>query len=239
MSSIDPTARTWWFDELAHAGSENLDPDHVARYDDKQDAAARDDVELLRRHGLERLSTVLDVGAGTGQFVLAVAPSCAEVTALDVSPAMIARLTANVEAAALDNVTIVRGGFLTYAHDGPPVDVVYSRWALHHLPDMWKALAVLRMRRHLRPGGLLRLSDVAFSCGPAELEPRVEQWRSTLPHHAPDGEWQRSDIDDHLRDEYSTFTWLLEPMIERAGFEIVERHTSDDGILADYVARAR
>lgn len=26
--------------------------------------------------------------------------------------------------------------------------------------------------------------------------------------------------EEHVRDEHSTFTWLLEPMIERAGFAI-------------------
>lgn len=31
----------WLLDELAHAGRENLDADHVSRYDRKEDATAR------------------------------------------------------------------------------------------------------------------------------------------------------------------------------------------------------
>ena len=31
------------------------------------------------------------------------------------------------------------------------------------------------------------------------------------------------DLAEHLRTEYSTFTWLLEPMLERVGFEILDR----------------
>ncbi len=41
-----------------------------------------------------------------------------------------------------------------------------------------------------------------------------------------------------MRDEHSTFTWLLEPTIERAGFVIEEAEHSADGVFAAYVARA-
>jgi hypothetical protein len=41
-----------------------------------------------------------------------------------------------------------------------------------------------------------------------------------------------------VRDEHSTYTWLLEPMIERCGFEIERASYSDDRIFARYVLRA-
>jgi hypothetical protein len=41
-----------------------------------------------------------------------------------------------------------------------------------------------------------------------------------------------------VRDEHSTFTWLLEPMIVRAGFEIEDAAHADDGIFARYILRA-
>jgi hypothetical protein len=34
--------------------------------------------------------------------------------------------------------------------------------------------------------------------------------------------------------EHSTFTWLLEPMLERAGFDVAARLLSNDGIYAAY-----
>ena len=68
--------------------TENLDPGHVARYDDKEDANASVEVERLVKLGLGARSTVVDLGAGTGQFTLAVAPACASVIAVDVSPLM-------------------------------------------------------------------------------------------------------------------------------------------------------
>lgn len=58
----------WRLDEVAFAGRENLDPDHVARYDTKEDAGAAEEVELLEHRGvLGASSTVVDLGAGTGQ----------------------------------------------------------------------------------------------------------------------------------------------------------------------------
>ena len=75
-------------------------------------------------------------------------------------------------------------------------------------------------------------------CEPHEVPERVGAWRATLPAVAPDDEWTRADIDEHVRDEHSTFTWLLEPMIERSGFRIERADRSPDGILAEYVARA-
>jgi hypothetical protein len=45
--------RGWVLDELAHAGRENLNTEHVARYDRKMDASAAAEVELLRDLGME------------------------------------------------------------------------------------------------------------------------------------------------------------------------------------------
>ncbi len=229
----------WLLDELASAGRENLDAKHVALYDEKEDAKAAEEVELLRGLGLDERSEVVDLGAGTGQFTLAVAHACKRVVAVDISPLMLARLRAKVAASGLSNVEIVEAGFLSYEHSGGPADFVYSRWALHHLPDFWKSTALYRMRTILRAGGILRLSDIAYSFDPAEAEERIEQWCASVPVRATrEGEWTRADIEEHVRDEHSTFTWLLEPMIERSGFQIERVQHSIDGFFAQYVARA-
>jgi len=237
---VVPPARstpTWFIDERAYAGRENLDEGHVARYDGKMDADADAEVARLEDLGLTTDSLVVELGAGTGQFSVAVAPACGRLIAVDVSPPMLARLREKLAALRLDNVELVQAGFLTYEHAGPPADVVYSRFALHHLPDFWKAVALDRVRRMLRPGGVLRLWDIVYDFAPAAVEERIEAWCAT-GGDTVDGDWSRAELEEHVRDEHSTFSWILEPMIERAGFAIAAAEHSDDGVLAKYVLRA-
>lgn len=228
--------RGWLLDEVASAGRENLDAGHVSRYDSKEDAGAAEEVRFLAGLGLTRESVVVDMGAGTGQFTVAVAPACARVVAVDVSPVMLAALRATVDQARLGNVEVVQAGFLTYEHRGRAADLVYSRYALHHLPDFWKGVALARLHRTLRPGGLLRLWDVVYDVDPADAEERIEAWCST--GNAPDaGGWSRSELEEHVRDEHSTFSWLLEAMVRRTGFTVEAAEHSDDGIFGKYVLR--
>ena len=79
----------WRLDEVASAGRENLDVGHVSRYDSKEDAASAAEVEMLFGLGLTSESVVVDLGAGTGQFAVAVAPVCGRVIAVDVSKVML------------------------------------------------------------------------------------------------------------------------------------------------------
>lgn len=223
-------------DELAYAGRENLDADHVAHYDAKEDAGAAAEVELCQRLGMTAESSVVELGAGTGQFTIAAAAVCARMTAVDVSPVMLRQLRANIDRAGVDNIEVVNAGFLTYEHHGRPVDLVYSRYALHHVPDFWKAVALARIHQLLRPGGALRLWDVVYSFEPAQTEARIEAWCSEYDAATVDG-WGRPDIEEHVRDEHSTFSWLLEPMLERCGFGIEDVEYSADGIFAKYVLR--
>jgi len=226
--------RSWVLSELAHAGRENLDPEHVARYDAKEDAGAAAEVAALRAAGLGGDATVVDLGAGTGQFTLAVAGAARRVVAVDVSPAMLEHLREKVRDRGLENVECVAGGFLTYEHVGEPADLVYSRLALHHLPDFWKACALARVAEMLKRGGVLRLSDVVYGFEPTEAESYLERWMDELASDDVEGGWTRAELEEHVRDEHSTFTWLLEPMIEKAGLAIEQAEYSEDRIFAHY-----
>jgi SAM-dependent methyltransferase len=226
----------WLFDEVANAGRENLDADHVARYDRKEDGQAEAEVRLLQGLGMNSASTVLDMGAGTGQFSLAAASVCRRVIAVDISPVMLTHLNGQIEARGLTNVDCVHAGFLTYEHAGDPVDFAYSRYALHHLPDFWKALALTRLHRVLGASAVLRLSDIVYGFGPEDAPARLEAWCSTGGTSIGTA-WIRGELEEHVRDEHSTFTWLLEPMIIRAGFSIEAASYSDDRLIARYVLR--
>ena len=209
-------------DELAYAGPEHLDAAFVAGFDRKQgypDPA--EDLDALAAQGLGADSTVVDLGTGTGQFALGAARRFGRVTAVDVSPAMLALVRERAANAGLDNLDCVRAGFLSYSHAGPAADAVYTRHALHQLPDFWKALALDRIARMLRPGGVLRLRDLIYDFRPAETEEVFRNWfgyAATDPAEGYTGE----DYAEHIRTEFSTFRWLLEPMLTAAGFEIAD-----------------
>jgi hypothetical protein len=52
---------------------------------------------------------------------------------------------------------------------------------------------------------------------------------------SPEHGWTRAELEQHLREEHSTFTWLFEPLLEQAGFEIATRDYGAVGAYADYV----
>lgn len=228
------TAPGWYLDEFAHAGPEHLDDAYVATYDQKAGVDWAAELAPLRGLGLDATSTLVDLGAGTGGLVLAAAPLSRRVVAVDVSPAMLAVAGDRAERAGLRNLECVQAGLLTYEHSGDLADFVYSRHALHHLPDFWKAIALERIASMLRPGGVLRLRDLIFSCELGVAVATIKAWLAGASTRLGIG-WARAELETHLREEYSTFSCLLEAMMERAGFAIQQVEYSDSRIFADYV----
>jgi SAM-dependent methyltransferase len=227
MASGSPTGNAgpvtqWWLDELAYAGEEHLDPDYVASYDRKAGFDPTDDLDALVRYGLGPDSTVVDLGSGTGVFSIAAAPLCRQVMAVDVSPPMCDALRTRVDELGIENITVVRAGFLSYQHRDPPADFVFSRNALHQLPDFWKGIALQRIASLLRPDGILRLRDLVFDFDPVDADERITAWMSGAVPDATAG-WTADELAHHVRKEFSTYSWLLDAMLRRTGFEILDR----------------
>jgi hypothetical protein len=65
----------------------------------------------------------------------------------------------------------------------------------------------------------------------------VEAWLAGAAE-SPTRGWTRSELEEHMREEHSTFTWLLEPMLERTGFEIRDAEYRG-GAYAAYVCVRR
>lgn len=214
--------KEWWLDEVAHAGDEHLDPAYVATYERKAGFDPAADLAVLQGHGLGPGTTLVDLGAGIGVFAIAAAASGAQVVAVDVSPAMTARLQGSIDDLHLDNIEVVEAGFLSYEHQGEPADFVFTRNALHQLPDFWKAVALFRIASMLRPGGILRLRDLIYDFEPDEATPRIEAWLSGAVSDPAVG-YTADELATHARNEFSTYRWLLEPMLDRAGFTVLDR----------------
>jgi hypothetical protein len=86
---------------------------------------------------------------------------------------------------------------------------------------------------------VVRLWDVVYSFDPADAEERIEAWIAETMTADVEGGWTRAELAEHVRDEQSTFTWLLEPMIDRAGFDLLDASYAASGVDARYVCRKR
>lgn len=227
----------WIIDERAHAGAEHLDEAFVGGYDRKQGYPdPGEDLSALTASGVPETATVVDLGAGTGQFALAAARRFASVIAVDVSPQMVRLLRDRAAAEGLDNLACVEAGFLTF-EPGTPVGAVFTRNALHHLPDFWKAIALERIARMLPPGGVLRLRDLIYDFAPSEAGATFERWFAGAGADPTTG-YTSEDLATHVRTEFSTFRWLLEPMLLVSGFEIVGA-SFRDGVYGAYTCQRR
>jgi len=192
----------------------------------------REAENIIARLDVSPSATVIDMGCGTGAFALYAAGHCRMVHAVDVSAAMLRRAQRKARRRGLKNVEFHRGGFLTYEHKAKPADAISTVAALHHLPDFWKLVALRRLASMLRPNGRLFLFDVVFSFEAGEYEQSIERFvRKTRDQMGPTGQ---SESETHVRDEYSTCDWIMEGLLERAGFRI---QTADhpDEFLATYL----
>ena len=81
-----------------------------------------------------------------------------------------------------------------------------------------------RLQPHLPPGIELDLRDTPQVVG---------AWLANAPPDGASG-WTRAELATHLREEYSTFSWLLEPMIGHAGFAIRAAQHSDSQTHSAY-----
>ena len=223
----------WHYDDLRQVGVDFEDAAAVEAYDRNQRTDAAAERALLDELGVGADHVVIDIGCGTGAFALEAARRCRAVYAVDVSAGMLAFARRRAEGHKLDNLHFQRGGFLSYVHDGPPADLIVTKYAFHHLPDFWKGVALVRMKGMLGPSGRLFLSDVVFSFPPAEHGREIDAWIARMAKPSSEG-FTAADFATHVRDEHSTYDWIIEGLFERAGFRI-ERKVRWDAVYTDYL----
>jgi len=215
--TVNHMAAQWQWNEFAGIGGKHNDAATAERYDEFhkgfRDIDA-DNAATLARLNPQPGQSLLDLGAGTGLFTLAAAKQYAKVYAVDISEPMLAKAREKAQKAGLSNIEYRQGGFLSYEHQGDPVDVVVSQMAMHHLPDVWKYVALVRIASLLKPGGTLYLEDTVFSGMTTDYAGFFETLCSTFT------EEQRKSIHAHIRDEYTTMDWIMEACLARAGFAI-------------------
>jgi ubiquinone/menaquinone biosynthesis C-methylase UbiE len=128
---------------------------------------------MIRTAGLGRASSVLEIGCGTGQLTRSLTGRGFAVTAVDLSPAMVARARADVDDAAIEFVACA---FEDYSASDAAFDLVVSATACHWVdPEiMWSKSA-----RLLRLGGWIALLETSE----AYDEPLRSAIRATWMRH--------------------------------------------------------
>lgn len=213
---------SWYPNEQLYAGAEHLDADYVATYDRKAQFDPTEDIDVLLAAGMSEHSVVVDRGAGTGTFSFAASPFCNEVIAVDVSIEMVEFLRRKASELGVMNVSVVHAGFLSFELPSDQADVIFTRNALHQLPDYWKVVALERMASMLRPGGIARIRDLIFDFDPSEADEKIEAWMGGAVSDPAVG-FTANELAAHIRGEFSTYSWLFEQMLDKVGLEVVDR----------------
>lgn len=153
------------FDELAHLAGGHSGSD---RYD-----------SLLLKLIPPEAKNILEIGCGSGRFTGLLANNAGgaivgcKVTALDLSPAMIAMARERVaktaraaRAAASGSVSFICGDFLEENFDALKFDCIITAATLHHISI---DTAVPRMKELLIPGGTLIIHDLRSDDGAIDV----------------------------------------------------------------------
>ena len=205
-------ARDWYYNQRRKVGIDSAVASLYDRHGDS-DLRARAALSML---DVKKGWRIANIGCGGGLLACEAALMGAEVDAIDISPAMLA--LAQVEAR--DRKVAIRtqsAGLLSFAYQAESYDLIVSEFTLHHLPDFWKAVAMARIFAALKPGANFYLRDIVFVRTPDGTERDVEEWAEfSISNH----DFNRDSIVTHMRDEYSTFGWVIERMLVDAGFEL-------------------
>jgi SAM-dependent methyltransferase len=107
---------------------------------------------------------VLDVAGGTGQLGRHLGRAARLTVVADLTPAMLALGVQATRSAGRHDVVFVRADAAALPLADAQFEVVVSRFALHHLPDL--AAAVSEMHRVCTPGGRVTVIDMVAEPGP-------------------------------------------------------------------------
>lgn len=152
---------------------------------------------------------VLEVGCGTGEFTLRVAPQVKQLHATDLSPDLLARAQAKARAAGMENITFELQDVTAMKLPENRFDAVFGCSMLHHV-DAPRALC--EIFRVLRPDGWCSFSE------PNMLNPQVALQKNV-------GFIKRRVGDSP--DETAFFRWELRRRLHEAGFTAIELSNFD------------
>ncbi len=223
---------TWLYNEFEQVGKDYNMPNEVEMYDSSHSNfrdIEKESNDVLDTLGIGKNDVIIDFGSGTGTFAIQAALRCTAVYAVDVSQAMIDYAKIKAEKAGVSNIKFCHCGFLTFEYDGPAADFIVTTFVFHHLPDFWKGIALNHMYHMLKPGGQLFIHDVIL-----EEDHAIENIASLIENlAAAGGDFLQQDAEKHFREEFSTYDWIMDGLLSRAGF-VIKSKDIQDGVLGTY-----
>jgi SAM-dependent methyltransferase len=187
-----------------------------------------------------RFGDGLEIGSGTGYFSLNLLQLglIERLTATDISPGMLARLSATAGALGLEAETAAtEAEELPFADES--FDLVFGHAVLHHIPDLKRAFA--EFRRVLRPGGA-----IAFCGEPSRYGDRLAAapkragllaapaWRRLVGARervVPEAEQSHGHALEGEVDVHAFAPADLRRLLDEAGFE--QRRVGGEELLAN------
>jgi len=150
--------------------AESFDPGHAPRLEDPARLAALPQATVVSMLRLQGAETIVDYGAGTGIYTVAIAAAVprGRVVAVEALPRLAEMLRAKVTPAIAPRLELVETDANAVPLPDGAADRVVMVDVLHHLYDQPGALA--EVSRLLRPGGLFVVADwgdVERPVGPA------------------------------------------------------------------------
>ncbi|MFI0353603.1 class I SAM-dependent methyltransferase [Actinomadura sp. 9N407] len=167
---------------------------------------------------LDLEDVVLEVAAGTALVSRAIARRVRHVTALDLTPAMLAQGKREADRDAVTNVTFTRGDAADLPYADRSFTLVVTRFSMHQVAD--PAAVVREMARVSRPGAALIIADLVRPEGMDADPDRIERLRDpshgTMLTEAQIGELLTDSEAELRRAERFDFVRPLEPWLELA-----------------------
>jgi len=222
----------WYYTEK-QSGVDYLDPETASEYDDQHQFRNFEEETkvIIRRLNVKPGDTILEFGCGTGGIMLNLAKYCQKVIGVDVSKEMLGILNEKAEKQNIKNIETHHAGFLTYNHDpSSKVDKIISVLALHHLPDFWKSVALLKMAEILKPQGKLYLFDVVFTFNVQDHQKVIDGMIKNMQDLA--GDSMARETSTHIRDEFSTYDWIMEGLLVKSGFSIDSVEVEGENLIS-------
>jgi ubiquinone/menaquinone biosynthesis C-methylase UbiE len=184
--------------------------------------------KALGRLDGERFGDGLEIGAGTGYFSLNLMQLgiVERLTATDISPGMLSRLSRRAEEIGLE-VTTVETEAERLPFEDESFDIVFGHAVLHHIPDLDRAFA--EFHRVLRPGGAIafagepsRYGDMLAAVPKRAGLVTAPAWRRFVgadERQTPEGEQSHDHSLEGEVDVHAFAPADLRRLLREAGFE--------------------